>query len=413
MDQNRVQRETLYAEVWQTPMLTLAPKYGVSAVFLRRVCVHMGIPCPPRGYWARKQSGQSPKIPSLPKLKPGQRTDWKKGDVINSPQITSTSDATPQGVREYRSLLLGSLSAFTDGKVAGDGYLKPAKKNLADLVVTEKTLRRAAAFLIKLANSLRKARYRFSAAHTDGNYSRLELGDADGRLNRSILEAKLWNPRRPTLVFVGGTAIGLTIFEQTDSKEMVFKNGRYVPLSELTRPGRGGRAQSTSHYVSTQYSASGKLCLRAYSPYSQVEWAHIWTEEKATLSTQIEAIILSLAKAGRALAPKIVEANRRADEERKRWQAEHESWRAQYERSLIIKAREDALQSLLKIIDKWGEDRRLQDFFEDIISRSGNLSDEVKTELLLKVNEAKSLLASVDSIGALLSWELPPPKPSD
>jgi hypothetical protein len=41
MDQDRVERETLYAEVWDTPMLTLAPKYGVSAVFLRRVCVRL------------------------------------------------------------------------------------------------------------------------------------------------------------------------------------------------------------------------------------------------------------------------------------------------------------------------------------------------------------------------------------
>ncbi|MGH8419977.1 MAG: hypothetical protein ACRER8_22290 [Pseudomonas sp.] len=413
MDQDRVQREALYAEVWETPMLALAPKYGVSAVFLRRVCVRLGIPCPPRGYWARKQSGQNPKIPPLPKLKPGQRSDWKKGDVLTGPQITSTTDATPKDAREYRSLLLGSLSAFTSGKVAGDGYLKPAKRSLADLIVTEHTLRRAAAFLVKLANSLRKARYRVSVAHSDGSYSRQQLGDADGRLKRSVLEANLWYPGRPTLVFIGGTAIGLTIFEQTDSKEMVFVGGRYIPASEINKPKRGGWAQTSSHYVSTHYSASGKLCLKAYSPYHQAEWAHTWTEEKATLSMQITEIVGSLTRTARTLAPKIIEANRKADEEHKRWQAEQVVWRAKYERSLIIKAREDALQNLLEIIGKWSDDRKLQDFFEDITSRSAALSDEARTELLQKVQEAKSLLASTDSIGTLLAWEAPPPKPPE
>jgi hypothetical protein len=413
MDQERVQREALYAEVWETPMLTLAPKYGVSAVFLRRVCVRLGIPCPPRGYWARKKSGQQPKIPPLPKLKSGQRTDWKKGDVITGSQIASIADPGAKDSREYRSLLLGSLSAFTSGKVAGDGYLRPAKRSLADLIVTEHTLRRAAAFLVKLANSLRKARYWVSVAHSDGSYFRQQLGDADGHLKRSVLEANLWHPGRPTLVFIEGTAIGLTIFEQTESTEMIFVGGRYIPVSEIKKTKRGGWAQASSHYVSTHYSASRKLCLRAYSPYHQAEWAHTWTEDKAALSKQIDEIVGSLTRAAKTLAPKIVEANSKADEERKRWQAEHEVWRAQHERSQILKAREDAAQNLLQIIGKWSDDRKLQDFFEDITSRSSALTDEARTQLLQKVQEAKSLLATTDSIGALLSWEIPPPEPPD
>jgi hypothetical protein len=108
-----------------------------------------------------------------------------------------------------------------------------------------------------------------------------------------------------------------------------------------------------------------------------------------------------------------VEANSKADEERKRWQAEHEVWRAQHERSQILKAREDAAQNLLQIIGKWSDDRKLQDFFEDITSRSSALTDEARTQLLQKVQEAKSLLATTDSIGALLSWEIPPPEPPD
>ena len=315
---------------------------------------------------------------------------------------------------EYRSILLGSLSAFTSGKVAGDGYLKPAKRSLADLVVTEHTLRRAVAVLVKLANSFRKDKYRVSVAHSDGSYTRKPLGDDKSRLKRSVLEANLWSPGRPTLVFIGGTAIGLTIYEQTSSQEMVFVGGRYIPYHEPETTKRGKRYQrSASVYVSTHYTPSKKLCLRAYSPFSQVDWSHTWTEETASLSTQLRDIVSSLINQAKTLTLQVASAQRKADEERKRWQAEYEISNARYERSRIIKAREDSLQNLLKIINKWSEDRRLQDFFEDITARAADMSDEAREEVLLKVQDAKDLLASNDSVGALLSWAVPPKTSSE
>lgn len=46
-----VHRETLYEEVWETPLSRLAPeKYGVSDVGLRKVCEKLHVPTPPRGY---------------------------------------------------------------------------------------------------------------------------------------------------------------------------------------------------------------------------------------------------------------------------------------------------------------------------------------------------------------------------
>jgi hypothetical protein len=62
-------REELYKEIWEQPMLKLAPKYGISSVMLGKVCRKLRIPVPGRGYWARKASGHLVRIKPLPKLK--------------------------------------------------------------------------------------------------------------------------------------------------------------------------------------------------------------------------------------------------------------------------------------------------------------------------------------------------------
>lgn len=54
-------REELYKEVWEQPLLKLAPKYGISAVALGKVCRRLKIPVPGRGYWAKLAVGKRAK----------------------------------------------------------------------------------------------------------------------------------------------------------------------------------------------------------------------------------------------------------------------------------------------------------------------------------------------------------------
>lgn len=415
MDQDRVQRETLYSEVWATPMLSLAPKYGVSSVFLARVCARLNIPRPPRGYWARKQSGQKPKIPPLPKPQPGDPTEWRKGDQLPRKAEIELADAAPKKASARRTMVMGSLASFTRGRVAGDGYLKPAKRNLPDLVVTEPTLQRAASVLLKLATCFRETDHRISIACGESGFTRKVLGDEEGRLKRSVFETNIWAPARPTLVFIGEVAIGLTVYEATVEKEMVYLDGQYVPVkeAEVLKPGLWDRKTKTFYRRSAQRVASKRLCLRAYSPYGRVDWARTWTEDKVSLLKQLDDIVLALVDRAKTLAPQIAEADRQAVEERKRWDAEHAIATARYERSLIIRAREDSLNNLLKIIDKWSSDRKLQDFFDDIATRSVGMDGDALAELLAKIQEAESLLSRSNSVEALMSWEPPPPKPPE
>lgn len=62
-----VTRERLYEQVWVTPMSRLARDYGVSDSALAKTCRKLGVPLPPRGYWAKLQHGKKvPPRPSLP-----------------------------------------------------------------------------------------------------------------------------------------------------------------------------------------------------------------------------------------------------------------------------------------------------------------------------------------------------------
>jgi hypothetical protein len=63
-------RADLYEKVWSQPMRILAQQYGVSDVYLARVCRLLRVPLPGLGYWAKKSAGKAmkkrPPLPSLP-----------------------------------------------------------------------------------------------------------------------------------------------------------------------------------------------------------------------------------------------------------------------------------------------------------------------------------------------------------
>lgn len=89
----KVHRETLYEEVWETPLSRLAPeKYGVSDVGLRKVCEKLSVLTPPRGYWTKKQHGKDPPKEPLPDLP----EDAPEAHTIRSPETTASEDTGSQ-----------------------------------------------------------------------------------------------------------------------------------------------------------------------------------------------------------------------------------------------------------------------------------------------------------------------------
>lgn len=65
MSSREISREELFAMVWERPTQEVAKELGVSGVAIGKLCVRLQVPKPPRGYWARVQSGQIPRRPPL------------------------------------------------------------------------------------------------------------------------------------------------------------------------------------------------------------------------------------------------------------------------------------------------------------------------------------------------------------
>lgn len=63
---DKVTRQELYDLAWSQSMATLAPEYGLSDVALKKRCKNLGIPTPPRGYWAKLEAGIKQRKPPLP-----------------------------------------------------------------------------------------------------------------------------------------------------------------------------------------------------------------------------------------------------------------------------------------------------------------------------------------------------------
>jgi len=62
-------RQELYEEVWATPTVKLAKKFGISDVAIAKICRRHKIPKPPLGYWARLQNGKKVNRKPLPAIK--------------------------------------------------------------------------------------------------------------------------------------------------------------------------------------------------------------------------------------------------------------------------------------------------------------------------------------------------------
>jgi hypothetical protein len=66
MEQATLTRRELYDLVWSTRMTTIAKKYLISDVGLRKICISMNIPLPRAGHWEKIKAGNPISVAPLP-----------------------------------------------------------------------------------------------------------------------------------------------------------------------------------------------------------------------------------------------------------------------------------------------------------------------------------------------------------
>ena len=100
----RYERAKLYEEVWVEAVTTVAKRYGISDVALRKICRKLAVPLPPLGYWAKIAAGKKLPTPPLPRYSgPGislhrnqdcyfqeRRKSTQSGHILTATALAST-----------------------------------------------------------------------------------------------------------------------------------------------------------------------------------------------------------------------------------------------------------------------------------------------------------------------------------
>lgn len=166
-------REELYAEVWEKPLVKAAPKYGISDVALAKVCRKLQIPLPGRGYWTKKECGKPVEQPPLPEAKDlpvlyrQESSVGKNASDFASPEPPPTDPEFARIVAmESRTIVVDSGAKRHKLVTAAEHILKhahtdekrilqvPSHQLCLDLRVSERALDRALALMNAVILSL-------------------------------------------------------------------------------------------------------------------------------------------------------------------------------------------------------------------------------------------------------------------
>jgi hypothetical protein len=413
-EENRISRERLYREVWAEPMTTVAQKYKVSSSFLARVCTRLNVPRPHRGYWARLVVGRKSYQPPLPEAAPGDAIEWARyGQARCVPPLPPKPPEGRQHRRRKRGelpvlhpLLVGMRELMNEGRETYSGYTKPKKWALPDVIASKDAIDRA----LDVANELfllceaRNCHVMFPA--NDRQYCRHSVDERE-KPSSGNHYSDLWSPSRATVVFIGTVAFGLTIFEMSENAEVMHVDDKYIRIADIT-PQMMRKYSRTYTWRTTKEIPSGRFCLQAYSPYQQAKWMRQWREAKqGDFPPKFKRIIKELEAEAASIAMLYVEGKRKEDIEREKQEANYREWQTQEAMRRQIQARKDSREDLLKIIERWAEVKRIEEFFNDAERRVADIGESEKDILMERLKLARELIGSTDALDRLASWKTP------
>ena len=254
--------------------MKVAARYKVSSSFLARVCERMNVPTPPRGYWAQIAVGRAPKRPSLPEAGPMHELEWSRGDERGMPrglapkapkERPAENAVETRRVRTVHGLIAGARVHFDKVRDSDNGYLRPYKRQLVDVYVSRDALERALSLGNRLFNAFEQRGYRACLSPPDPCFHRAELDERMETRKARPYYGSGWQPDRPTVVFVGTVAVGLTIFEMSEFAEVRYSDGVYVRADRQARTS-SRRHEAVSAWTTTHDMPSARLACGRTRP---------------------------------------------------------------------------------------------------------------------------------------------------
>jgi hypothetical protein len=302
--------------------------------------------------------------------------------------------------------LLDIEKHFKKASEAENGYLKPSKRAMADLIVS----RTGVAHMIDAANQLYLTLLSRGFSVTVGapgvHMTRSDVDHREQPSNRYV-HPRLWQPDRATLVHISAVAFGLTLYEVSESVPVKHVDKRYVRLASVASAKR--HSPFRDGWVMTADMPTGRLCLQVYSPYYGVEWHQRWVEDKpGALVKKIPGILKTLIAEAPTLAQKIEAEQERSEHERQQWELEWQENRRRDEERTKLKAIQDSRNQLQAVIQNWAEVNSIRAFFEAIEHSAASLAPDQQQLMSERLSKAKALIGDLDALKHFERWEPPP-----
>ncbi|MBP1847925.1 enamine deaminase RidA (YjgF/YER057c/UK114 family) [Rhizobium petrolearium] len=225
---------------------------------------------------------------------------------------------------------------------------------------------------------------------------------------RDYYYSALWSPYRPTIVYIGTIAVGLTIVEASEKVLMRYiGNSKYIREADYTPP-RRSRYAADHTWTTTKEIPSGRLKLVICCPYHSVTWLEEWVEtSKSSLSGRIPEIVRRIEKAAEELVPKLQEADRQAEVRHKEWLAAVERSQRQEDRRKVEQSVKDSREDLAQIIQRWSHVISVERFLTGVEQRANELDQDRRGQVLERLNMARDFLGTQDPLDFFLSWRTP------
>ncbi|MFM0009189.1 hypothetical protein [Paraburkholderia sediminicola] len=373
-------REELYEEVWAEPVTKVAKRYAISDVGLRKICLDLGVPLPPVGYWAKLAAGRA----------------------VKRPPLGATKEPTTYRRSKYVSPLDDEFDARYSESLEEDLPHRPAIPNLPLRASLEECLPLAKRVAKRLDSQVRDARG-------------WQLCDGPGLV---CVAASQTNSFRAVLllnlVLESLLAAGYALSASAKDDGPVFvaildlnlsfnvrERSRREPMP-LTREQRQKNEEVGFNFHAQQYEyhSTGEFDIAVTAPNSSYELAKIGDSRSASVETKIVAFIgrlreLSIRRRVKAEidAKRRVIAEAKASEERRLAEIRRkalerlkqvEEWATQLERanrlrSLADKFQTEKLSSSDGVVDaEWI--RRAADWLDPTVDRHWDDVDEPRDE---------------------------------
>lgn len=411
-----ITRDALYAEVWAEPMTVVAARYDVSGNYLARICEMLNVPHPPRGYWAKLKVGAAPPKPELPAATGAHPNIWERGALPYSSQSPVGHQLPAPGEKRRKwsrptvhPLTEDVADQFKSSHRHDAGYLRPRKRTLPDVFVSEKHLSDGLHLASELYLALEDRGYKvtFASAGSLNRHPAVDHRERPPKPNPNGYDYSMtqaWRPSRQTVVALGTLAIGLSVYELSTSVAGRFYKNKWTPVAEIPERANG-RLDS---WVSHNDVPSGRFCIRAYSPYGAAEWQQEWRESApGELLPRLKKICVEIETSAPGLVTLIAEGERKAAEDHARWQREREEAARQEDERQRTEARSTSRKELMEAIDAWAAVVRLESFFADVERRAADLPGEEQLAVRKRLQEARDGVGDADALNRFRTWRTP------